>query len=169
MPKFLSKDFFENLKEVSSPRILNKKKFHEQGLFSEQIFGPLKNYTCQCGIYHGTTNAGTTCKICGVDIVQSRERRTRFAKIVLPTPIVNPIFYDLVVTLGGSQIKKPLDMLMRNENSALFIDTKDGHYVAEENEKMWAPEKFPRKMERTEAIYELVRWLANDLKDALKK
>jgi len=165
MPKFLSKDFFENLKEVSSPRILNKKKFHEQGLFSEQIFGPLKNYTCQCGIYHGTTNAGTTCKICGVDIVQSRERRTRFAKIVLPTPIVNPIFYDLVVTLGGSQIKKPLDMLMRNENSALFIDTKDGHYVAEENEKMWAPEKFPRKMERTEAIYELVRWLANDLKD----
>lgn len=165
MPRFLSKDFFENLKEVSSPRVLYKKKFHEHGLFSEQIFGPLKNYTCQCGTYHGMSNSGTTCKICGVDIVTSRERRTRFAKIVLPVPIVNPIFYDLVVTLGGSQIKKPLDILMRNERSVLYINTKNEHFVTEEDDSVWTSDKFPRKLERTDAIFELVNWLATDLQD----
>ena len=53
MPKILNyTEFCEDLPEVTSIKIIGKKYFHPQGLFSEQIFGPLKNYTCQCGTYY---------------------------------------------------------------------------------------------------------------------
>lgn len=111
MPKLLEIDkYCENLKEVTSLKVASRKKFHPDGLFSEQIFGPVRNYTCQCGTYHGASNSGKVCKECGVDIVNSRERRRRFAKIVLPIPIVNPIFYDLIITYGGMKLKSILQL-----------------------------------------------------------
>ena len=62
MPKLLDvASFCENLKEITSSKIIDKRKFHPAGLFSEQIFGPIKNYTCQCGTYHGISRAGGTC------------------------------------------------------------------------------------------------------------
>ena len=102
MPKILNyQEFCEPLDEVTSLKVIAKKKFHPEGLFSEQIFGPVKNYTCQCGTYYGPSNVktGSKCNLCKVDIVNSDVRRTRFAKIILPFPIVNPLFYDLLVEL----------------------------------------------------------------------
>jgi len=121
MPKILDyKKFCEDLDEVTSLKLMSKKKFHPQGLFSEQIFGPLKNYTCQCGKYYGVSKSGGKCGLCNVDIVNSDVRRKRFAKIVLPIPVVNPLFYDLVTDLGGKQFKSALDDLMRQEKSILY-------------------------------------------------
>ena len=66
MPKLLDiNEFCKDLKEITTEKIMNKKKFHPEGLFSEQIFGPLKNYTCQCGTYYGISKSGGTCEICG--------------------------------------------------------------------------------------------------------
>ncbi len=159
MPNILNIDkFCENLKGISSLKAIDKRKFHPNGLFSEQIFGPLKNYTCQCGIYHGVSNAGGTCEICGVDIVHSIERRRRFGKIVLPLKVVNPIFYDLVIKLGGNILKKNIDELMKNEKSYLYKDEND--YIVETklphptNTQIW---------DRSEAIFELVNGLATEL------
>ena len=102
MPKILNyQEFCDNLDEVTSLKLMGKKKFHPDGLFSEQIFGPVKNYTCQCGTYYGLSKSGGKCELCKVDIVNSDERRKRFAKITLPIPVVNPLFYDLLVDLGG--------------------------------------------------------------------
>ena len=85
MPKILNYEkFCENLEEVTSLKAFNKRKFHKDGLFSEQIFGPIRNYTCQCGIYHGPSKKGNTCDICNVLITNSDMRRNRFAKITLP-------------------------------------------------------------------------------------
>ena len=101
MPKLLDiKKFCENLQEVTSPKPIIKRKFHPLGLFSEQIFGPIKNYVCQCGTYHGISKEGGICPICNVRIVNAVERRRTFAKITLPIPVVNPLFYDLLVNLG---------------------------------------------------------------------
>ena len=125
MPKLLDvKNFINNpieLKEVSSIKIYSKNKFHPEGLFSEQIFGPVKNYTCQCGVFHGSGKEGSICNICKVDIVSSTVRRERFAKITLPIKVVNPIFYDLLVTCGGTSVKQLLDMLMKEETSMMFV------------------------------------------------
>lgn len=121
MPNLLNyKSYCEDLPEITSIKAFNRKKFHPEGLFSEQKFGPLKNYTCQCGIYHGPSKDGSTCDVCKVLITNNNVRRTTFAKIVLPIKIVNPIMYDLFVMLGNKHIKKMLDDLMNNESSILY-------------------------------------------------
>ena len=105
MPKLLDFDVFcEPLPEVTSTKVVDKKKFHADGLFSEQIFGPVKNYACQCDVYHGVSRSGGVCEKCGVPITNSDERRRRFAKIKLPIPVVNPILFDLISTIGGSSL-----------------------------------------------------------------
>lgn len=157
MPKLLDlTSFCEGLKEITSSKIIDKRKFHSDGLFSEQIFGPIKNYTCQCGIYHGISRSGGTCKVCGVDIVNSDVRRKNFAKIVLPVPIVNPIMYDLIINVAGNTLKTYLDKLMKNEKSVLY--TKDDYYFVTEEDKV--PENV-EKWEKLEAIYELISNIAN--------
>ena len=153
MPKLLNySQFCKNLKEVTSLKPFSKKKFHPNGLFSEQIFGPVKNYTCQCGTYYGVSKSGGKCEVCGVDIVNSDVRRTRFAKIKLPMPVVNPLFYDLLVEVGGRSLKEGLDQLMYDEKSFLYIDNED-HLVTNNLEIVPPGETI---YERTEAIYKLV-------------
>lgn len=169
MPGILDVDkFCENLKEVSTVKLLDKRRFHPAGLFSEQIFGPVKNYTCQCGTYHGAHNSGSSCKICGVDIVNSLERRRRFGKIVLPFSVVNPLFYDLLCNLGGNQLKKIIDDLMKSEKSILIKDLNDDgtsdFYISET--KVEGKESF----ERMEAIYVMIDTISGDLaKDGIKE
>jgi DNA-directed RNA polymerase subunit beta' len=160
MPKILNyQTFCEELPEVTSLKTIGKKKFHPDGLFSEQIFGPVKNYTCQCGTYYGISKSGGKCDLCGVDIANSDERRQRFAKIVLPMPVVNPLMYDLIVDLGGKNIKSAIDDLMKQEKSVLFKDA-DGLGVTTN------PDTLPdgsEKWEKAEAIYVLVEDVAKTL------
>lgn len=135
MPTLLNfETFCENLKEITTTKSFDKKQFHSEGLFSEQIFGPSKNYTCQCGTYWGISGAGGTCATCGVDVVNSDVRRNRFAKIILPIPVINPLFYDLIVELGGRQIKNVMDRLIKDENSIIIYDEIDQSWgVHEQN------------------------------------
>lgn len=160
MPKILDYDkFCENLEEVTSLKTIGKRKFHPEGLFSEQIFGPVKNYTCQCGNYYGVSKSGGKCEICKVDIANSDERRTRFAKITLPMKVVNPLFYDLLVDIGGKNLKAALDDLMRMEKSALYMDN-DEHIVTT------TPERLPpgtQTWEKTEAIEKIITDIATML------
>ena len=159
MPKILNYDTFcETLDEVTSLKTFGKRKFHPNGLFSEQIFGPIRNYTCQCGKYHGVSKVGGQCSECKVDIVNSDERRKRFAKITIPIHVVNPLFYDLLVDLAGKTFKKALDDLMRNDKSVLYMT--DEEFVVTVDEES-IPEG-AQKWERTNAIYELVKGVAED-------
>ena len=153
MPSLLDiNKFSEELKQVSSTKMMSKKKFHPKGLFSEQIFGPVRNYTCQCGTYYGISGAGGTCAICEVDIVNSDERRRRFAKIVLPFPVVNPIFYELISDIGGSKVKGLLDELMKNEQSILFV--REDEYGVTTDESAIPPNS--ERFEKVEAIEKLI-------------
>jgi DNA-directed RNA polymerase subunit beta' len=158
MPKILNyEQFCENLDEITSLKTFSKRRFHPNGLFSEQIFGPIRNYTCQCQ-YHGDSKSGGKCSVCGIDIVNSDERRKRFAKIVLPLKVVNPLFYDLLVDLGGKTFKKCLDDLMRNDKSILFITDKEYAVTLNSDD---IPPGAP-KWERTEAIYVMVKGVAEE-------
>jgi len=152
MPKFLDiNGFCEELKEVTSIKIIDKKNFHKDGLFSEQIFGPIKNYTCQCGTYYGVSRSGGTCSICGVDVINSYERRKRFAKIVIPIKVVNPIFYHFLSYLCGSSLMSSIDVLLKDEKSVMF---KEGdEYIVKSSDLV--PDNI-NTWERTEAIYEMV-------------
>lgn len=159
MPTLLNFDeFCEDLKEITTTKIYDKKQPHATGLFSEQIFGPEKNYTCQCGTYWGISGSGGTCADCGVDVVNSNERRKRFAKIILPIPVVNPLFYDLAIDLGGRQVKIALDQLMKDENSILIYDDDDEAWHVDKQD----PENIDRNaVVGTEAIKILIEDLAD--------
>jgi len=162
MPKLLDfNKFCENLKEVSSIKIMDKKKFHKDGLFSEQIFGPIKNYTCQCGKYYGASRSGSTCKECGVDIVNSSERRRRFSKIVLPMKVISPVFYDLIMDISKNSLKSRIDRLLKSEKSVMF-KSGDDYEVVESDEEI--DEKIRNNqlqvLEGYDAIFELVNFIA---------
>lgn len=160
MPKILNyTKFCEELPEVTSLKTIGKKKFHPYGLFSEQIFGPVKNYTCQCGTYYGISKSGGKCDLCGVDITNSDVRRQRFAQITLPLKVVNPLMYDLLVDLAGKSFKSALDDLMKHEKSVLFIDNDEVVVTT-------TPEALPSNTqiwEKTDAIYKLVEDIATPL------
>lgn len=67
---------------------------YSSGLFSQKIFGPMKDWTCECGKYKG--GVGSThlvCDICGVQLTESRVRRYRMGYINLSFPITH-IWYS---------------------------------------------------------------------------
>lgn len=121
MPKLINIDkWCENLPEVTSPIIFSKKKYNEHSLFSEQIFGPITNYTCQCGITYGLSRKGHVCNVCGVTICNTSARRRNYAKIKLPIAVVNPIFRDLLFVIGGKYVKDIVESITNREDLIIF-------------------------------------------------
>ncbi len=148
MPKLINIDkLCENLPEVTTPATLKKAKFHPNGLFSEVIFGPVKNYTCECGIYHGPSREGGKCDTCHVDIVNSSQRRYRYAKITLPLPLVNPIFLDLFKFVFKKDAQKIINELMVNNNSAAYYDNTVDEWIV-----VTSLEALPKDVEYYEGI-----------------
>jgi len=111
----------EELPSIVSNKIFVRKEYHIGGLFSQKIFGPVKNYTCGCGNYMGRSKVGTICEICGIKIAHSNERRKRFAKIPLPFPILNPIMYYILEKVGKTTLKDIIHNL-------IFSETIKGYY-----------------------------------------
>jgi hypothetical protein len=74
---------------VSSSKLYmpNSKVYHPNGLMSEQIFGPVRDYTCQCGIVKQT---GERCPTCGVKHIKSEARDVTESIIKLPFRIIAP-------------------------------------------------------------------------------
>ena len=109
---------------VTSPNIMYRtRSFHKDGLFSEVLFGPVKDYSCTCGKVHGRENRGITCKYCGVTCDTSEKRRTTFGKIDIPEniTIVNPITMDMmdnVVHIPKLKISK----VISGKQAIKFID-----------------------------------------------
>ena len=79
----------KSLPTVKSSKLYYKGKYAPDGLFSEQIFGPVKDFICQCKIKN---EGGGTCTKCGVKYVKSSKRRHQLAKLNLITEFMNPLF-----------------------------------------------------------------------------
>ncbi len=103
----------DNLQEITSQKIhiSNKQeRFHAEGLYSEQIFGPINKYRCQCGKMFGRMNSGKVCDTCGVKCGDTDQRSETFAKIAFPDGIyvVNPIFKSIMQQIFGQNAIKSL-------------------------------------------------------------
>ncbi|GIW67166.1 MAG: DNA-directed RNA polymerase subunit beta' [Candidatus Parcubacteria bacterium] len=74
--------------EVLRPETINYRtgKPERLGLFSEVIFGPMKNYECACGKYKNPQVKGIVCERCGVEVTHSSVRRERMGHITLVSP-----------------------------------------------------------------------------------
>jgi len=81
--------------EVKKPETINYRTFkpEKDGLFCERIFGPTKDWECNCGKYKRIKYKGIVCDRCGVEVIQSKVRRTRLGHIKLATVVSHIWFY----------------------------------------------------------------------------
>ena len=75
--------------EVKKPETINYRtlKPEKDGLFCEKIFGPTKDWECNCGKYKRVRFKGIVCERCGVEVTRAKVRRERMGHIELATPV----------------------------------------------------------------------------------
>ena len=75
--------------EILKPETLNYRtqRPEKDGLFSERIFGPTKDYECYCGKYKKVRYKGVVCEKCGVEVTRAAVRRERMGHIALAAPV----------------------------------------------------------------------------------
>ena len=80
--------------EVTKPETINYRTFKPErdGLFCEKIFGPVKNWECNCGKFKRARYKGVICDRCGVEVTHSRVRRERMGHIELAIPLAHTWF-----------------------------------------------------------------------------
>jgi len=119
--------------EVIKPETLNYRtqRPEKDGLFSERIFGPTKDYECYCGKYKKVRYKGIVCERCGVEVTRSSVRRERMGHIELATPVVHIWFLKAIPSKVSLLLNVPVAKLERVIYYADYIITA----VNEENKK----------------------------------
>lgn len=119
--------------EVLKPETLNYRtqRPEKDGLFSERIFGPTKDYECYCGKYKKIRYKGIVCEKCGVEVTRAVVRRERMGHITLATPVAHIWFLRNVPSKLGLILNIPVSKLEKVVYYAAFIVTT----VDEENRK----------------------------------
>ena len=107
--------------EIKKPETINYRTFKPErdGLFCAKIFGPTKDYECNCGKYKRMKHRGVICEKCGVEVIQSKVRRDRMAHIVLATPCAHIWFLKSL----PSKIGNLLDITLKNIEKVLYFDS----------------------------------------------
>ncbi len=77
--------------EVKKPETINYRTFRAErdGLFCERIFGPIKDYECNCGRYKYPRHRGVVCERCGVEVTEKEVRRERMGHIELAVSVAH--------------------------------------------------------------------------------
>ncbi len=115
--------------EVKKPETINYRTFKPErdGLFCSKIFGPIKDYECNCGKYKRMKHRGIVCEKCGVEVIQSKVRRERMGHIELAAPVVHIWFLKCLPSKVGNLLDltlKDLERVLYFE-SYIVIDPKD--------------------------------------------
>ncbi len=105
--------------EVTKPETINYRtlKAEKDGLFSENIFGPTKDYECYCGKYKRIRFRGVICDKCGVEVTQSKVRRERMGHINLASPVAHSWF----VKGAPSKLSLILDISPKNLEAIVYF------------------------------------------------
>jgi len=106
--------------EIKKPETINYRTFKPErdGLFCAKIFGPTKDYECNCGKYKRMKHRGVICEKCGVEVIQSKVRRERMAHIDLATPVSHIWFLKSL----PSKIGNLLDMTLKALEKVIYFD-----------------------------------------------
>ena len=170
--------------EVKKPETINYRtlKPEKDGLFCEKIFGPSKDWECNCGKYKKIRYKGVVCDRCGVEVTKSKVRRERMGHIELAAPVSHIWYFKGI----PSRMGLILDMSPRTLEKVLYfasyivIDAGDTSLqykqVLTEKEYTEAYEKYGHKFRAAmgaEAIREILSQIdlvgeSEQLKKALK-
>ena len=110
-----------SLGEVKKPETINYRTFKPErdGLFCAKIFGPVKDYECNCGKYKRMKHRGIVCEKCGVEVIASKVRRERMGHIELAAPVAHIWFLKTL----PSKIGTLLDITMADLEKVLYFDS----------------------------------------------
>lgn len=61
-------------------------------MFCERIFGPVRDWECNCGKFKFIKYKGVVCDRCGVEVTESKVRRERMGHIELAVPVAHVWF-----------------------------------------------------------------------------
>ena len=89
------------------------------GLFCARIFGPVKDWECNCGKYKRMKHRGVTCEKCGVEVIQSKVRRERMGHINLISPVCHIWFLKGI----PSYLSLILNMTVRDLERVIYFDS----------------------------------------------
>jgi DNA-directed RNA polymerase subunit beta' len=106
--------------EVKKPETINYRTFKPErdGLFCAKIFGPVKDYECNCGKYKRMKHRGVVCEKCGVEVIQSKVRRERMGHITLASPVAHIWFLKSL----PSRIGNILEITLRDIEKVLYFE-----------------------------------------------
>ncbi len=107
--------------EVKKPETINYRTFKPErdGLFCAKIFGPTKDYECNCGKYKRMKHRGVVCEKCGVEVIQSKVRRERMGHIELATPVAHIWFMKSL----PSKVGNLLDLTLKELEKVLYFES----------------------------------------------
>ena len=107
--------------EVKKPETINYRTFKPErdGLFCAKIFGPVKDYECNCVKYKRMKHRGIVCEKCGVEVIQSKVRRERLGHINLATPVAHIWFLKSL----PSRIGNMLDISLKDLEKVLYCES----------------------------------------------
>ena len=107
--------------EVTKPETINYRTFKPErdGLFCERIFGPVKDWECNCGKYKRIRYRGVICDRCGVEVTQTKVRRERLGHIELAVPVCHIWYFKS----PPSRIGNLLNLSIRNLERVIYYET----------------------------------------------
>ena len=107
--------------EVRKPETVNYRTLRPErdGLFCAKTFGPIKDYECLCGKYKRLKHRGVICEKCGVEVTETKVRRTRMGHIDLASPVAHIWFLKSL----PSRIGLMLDMTLRDIERVLYFES----------------------------------------------
>ncbi len=106
--------------EVKKPETINYRTFKPErdGLFCAKIFGPVKDWECNCGKYKRMKHKGVVCEKCGVEVILSKVRRERLGHIELASPVAHIWFFKGL----PSRIGHILDLTLKELERIIYFE-----------------------------------------------
>ncbi len=114
--------------EVKNPETINYRTFKPEkgGLFCEKIFGPQRDWECNCGKYKRVKNKGIICERCGVEVCTSKVRRERMGHIELAVPVSHIWFFKCMPSRIGLMLNMAAKHLERIIYYEVWVVTDKG-------------------------------------------
>jgi DNA-directed RNA polymerase subunit beta' len=114
--------------EVVKPETINYRtqKPERDGLFCERVFGPVKDYECNCGKYKKIRYKGIVCDRCGVEVTTSAVRRHRMGHIELVVPVAHTLFYQVPPSKVGLMLALSINQVETVLNYEAYVVIEPG-------------------------------------------
>ncbi len=140
--------------EVRRAETINyrSQKPEKDGLFCERIFGPQKDWECNCGKYKRIRFKGKICEKCGVEVTRSKVRRERMGHIELAAPVSHIWYYKGTPSRIGQVLDLPPKKLEEVLYFTKYIVIDPGEKTGLTKRQLLSEEEYAQAVAKYEGI-----------------